>query len=159
MPIVVWFLINSQNMHIGDRFVKNLAMLAALVLLTGCGIPPAISIATYALDGAVLAASGKTFRDHALSTVAEQDCSLFHVISGKPICVEYEPSAAAAIALAAMPATEAHLLTTSDGRVIRVASGNPAQIADRHVADQVTPPAAAEPIAVRWLPPEFVIAQ
>lgn len=106
--------------------MRHLAVMAIPLIVSGCGIPPAISIASYALDGVALVASGKTIKDHALSAAIGQDCSMFRVVSGEPVCVDYEPSAAAAAALAAMPASEEMLAATADGRVIRVASAAPA---------------------------------
>jgi hypothetical protein len=104
------------------RVVRHLAILAVPLIMTGCGIPPAVSIASYALDGVALVASGKTIKDHALSVAVGQDCSMFRVVSGEPICSDYEPNPAAAAGLAAMPESEEMLAATSDGRVIRVAA-------------------------------------
>lgn len=127
--------------------MNRLAILAIPVLLSGCGIPPAVTIATYALDGAVLAASGKTVRDHALSAVVEQDCSMFHVISGSPICVDYEPNDAAADALETMSASEEMLTVTSDGRVIRVAAApSPDVTTDGPMIAEAAPEVDDEPV-------------
>src|SRR5690606_35631822 len=79
-------------------------------------------IASYAVDGALLVATGKTSKDHALSLAMQQDCSFFHIVQGEDICQDYEPTRRAAWALAAMPPNEEHLLTVRDGRVIRVAA-------------------------------------
>ena len=106
--------------------MRHLAILAVPLIATGCGIPPAVSIASYAIDGVALVASGKTIKDHALSAAVGQDCSMFRVVSGEPICSDYEPSPAAAAALAAMPQSEEMLAATSDGRVIRVAAATAA---------------------------------
>lgn len=111
--------------------MRYLAILATPLILAGCGIPPAVTIATYAFDGAVLIGSGKTVRDHALSAALEQDCSMFRVISGNPICADYAPDGTAAAALETMPAGEAMLGATSDGRVIRIAAAS--SLADQPV--------------------------
>lgn len=127
--------------------MNRLAILAIPVLLSGCGIPPAVTIATYALDGAVFAASGKTVRDHALSAVVEQDCSMFRVISGSPICVDYEPSDAAADALETMAESEEMLSVTSDGRVIRVAATpSPDVTTDGPMIAESAPDPVEEPV-------------
>lgn len=102
--------------------MRALTIVAAAALLSGCGLPPAVAIASYAVDGVLLAATGKTSKDHALSVAMQQDCNFFHVIEGEEICQDYEPTRRAAWALASMPANEAHLVTVSDGRVIRVAA-------------------------------------
>jgi hypothetical protein len=124
-----------------------LAILALPLIVSGCGIPPVITIASYALDGAVLIGSGKTMRDHALSAAVGQDCSMFRVVSGNPICTDYEPSDAAAAALDAMPASEEMLAATSDGRVIRVAAA-PAPAPSGHVV--MVASMTATPLTARW---------
>lgn len=142
--------------------MTRLAILAIPLILSGCGIPPAITIASYALDGAIFAASGKTARDHALSAVLDEDCAMFRVINGDSICTEYTPNDAAAAGLETMSASEEVLETTSDGRIIRVAAAPAQQTApdldimvaqapDAPVlpATQATAPApASRPIAV-----------
>ncbi|MEZ5666237.1 MAG: hypothetical protein R3F55_02155 [Alphaproteobacteria bacterium] len=137
--------------------MKRIAVVALLPLLSGCGIPPAVTIASYALDGVVLAASGKTVRDHALSTVAEQDCSMFHVVSGDPICMDYQPTARAAAALASETGQERALLTTSDGRIIRVAAEARTQLATAAAAEVPAADAADAdaPVALHWQAPEL----
>lgn len=102
--------------------MKKIAIVMLLPLLTGCGIPPAITIASYALDGGLLLATGKTTKDHALSAAMQQDCNLFRVVSGTPVCQDYEPTARAAWALQTMEPNEEYLTTVPDGRVIRVAA-------------------------------------
>lgn len=59
-------------------------------VLSGCLLPPAVMIGAYVADGVVLLASGKTTKDHALSSVKQQDCALFRVVQSKDICVDYE---------------------------------------------------------------------
>lgn len=70
----------------------------------------------------MFAASGKTPGGHALSTAAGQDCSLLRAVVLEDICRDYEATPEAAAALASMPADEEYLMTTSDGRIIRVAA-------------------------------------
>ncbi len=62
---------------------------AAALLLSGCAaIPPAVSIASLALDGASWVVSGKTMSDHALSEVAGADCRLIGALEDGRICRE-----------------------------------------------------------------------
>ncbi len=126
--------------------MRHLYMLAAMMALSGCGLPPAVAIASYALDGALLAATGKTSNDHALSVALQQDCSMLRVVSGGEICRDHEPTDRAARALAVMEASEEHLVTVADGRVIRVAAdpdapgwGSPVPIATAAPALQTGP--------------------
>ncbi|MEZ5666512.1 MAG: hypothetical protein R3F55_03575 [Alphaproteobacteria bacterium] len=102
--------------------MRQIVILSMLPLLAGCGLPPAVAIASYAVDGVLLAATGKTTKDHALSVAMQQDCNMLHVIAGESICQDYEPTQRAAMAMASSGPGEEALTTTSDGRIIRVAA-------------------------------------
>ena len=110
-----------MGMGTGDS-MRHLWVLAVMMALAGCGLPPAVAIASYAFDGVLLVATGKTSKDHALSLAMQQDCNMLRVVSGAEICRDYEPTDRAARALATMGAGEEHLVTVADGRVIRVAA-------------------------------------
>jgi hypothetical protein len=57
------------------------------LILTGCaGIPPAVTIATTAIDGVSWLASGKTMTDHAISEVVGQDCRLIGILEEWEVC-------------------------------------------------------------------------
>jgi SPOR domain len=60
-------------------------------LLSGCGLPPAVVIASYAADGVSYIGTGKSVTDHGISAAVGRDCALFRVVRGKPIC-EDEPT-------------------------------------------------------------------
>ena len=60
-------------------------------LLSGCGLPPAVMIASYAADGVSYIATGKSVSDHGISEVTGRDCALWRVIKGKSICQD-EPA-------------------------------------------------------------------
>lgn len=62
--------------------------LAPLILLSGCGLPPAVIVASYAADGVSYLASGKSLTDHALSTVAQRDCALHRLVTEALLCRE-----------------------------------------------------------------------
>ncbi|HKF73702.1 MAG TPA: SPOR domain-containing protein [Stellaceae bacterium] len=55
-------------------------------LLSGCGLPPAVMIASYAADGVSYVATGKSVSDHGISEVTGRDCALWRVIEGNPVC-------------------------------------------------------------------------
>jgi hypothetical protein len=79
--------------------MKQILPLMAVALLGGCGIvPPVVGIASYALDGISLLASGRTVTDHALSVAANQDCKVFRAVQNLEICTNWgtEPQIAAA---------------------------------------------------------------
>ena len=62
----------------------------SILVLAGCvSIPPAITIASWVINGASYAVSGKSVSDHAISAVLEKDCATWRIIKGDPICVDY----------------------------------------------------------------------
>lgn len=66
-----------------------LAGLTFAVLLTGCGVPPAVTVATTVADGFSNAVSGKGMTDHALSAVTTSDCVLIRTLDSREICTGY----------------------------------------------------------------------
>jgi hypothetical protein len=60
-------------------------------LLGGCGLPPAVVIASYAADGVSYIGTGKSVTDHGISAAMGRDCALFRIIKGKAICKD-EPT-------------------------------------------------------------------
>lgn len=64
-----------------------LPLVAGQALLTSaCGVPVAVSAASYAADGGMLAASDKTSTDHVYSVVTKQDCAIWRIFKGRQIC-------------------------------------------------------------------------
>ncbi len=64
-----------------------LPLVVGQALLTGaCGVPVAVSAASYAADGGLLATSEKTSTDHIASVVTKQDCAVWRVFRGRRIC-------------------------------------------------------------------------
>lgn len=61
-------------------------LVLAPILLSGCAIPPAVSIASYVLDGISYAATGKSVSDHGISAVAGRDCATFRILKGQNPC-------------------------------------------------------------------------
>lgn len=57
------------------------------ILLAGCGLPIAVTIGSYAADGASYIATGKSVTDHGLTAITGRDCALLRpIFKGKPIC-------------------------------------------------------------------------
>lgn len=76
-----------------DYFKRALKISAAaglLMSLSGCivALPPAIQLASLALDGVSYAASGKSVTDHAISGITAQDCAMARVLEGNAICTK-----------------------------------------------------------------------
>ena len=73
--------------------------------LSGCAAPLGFVVATLAIDGAALVATGKTPAEHALSAIVEQDCSVGRMVTQGDLCVEVVLSAgeAAPVQVATLP--------------------------------------------------------
>jgi cell division septation protein DedD len=57
------------------------------LVVSGCALPPAVIIASYAADGVSYVATGKSVTDHGLSAVAGHDCALLRpILRQKSIC-------------------------------------------------------------------------
>jgi hypothetical protein len=70
--------------------MRKFVPLFAVTLLSGCGVvPPIIGLASYALDGISLAASGRTVTDHAISMAANQDCKLYRLGQDREVCTDW----------------------------------------------------------------------
>lgn len=66
-----------------------LPLALGLSLSTGaCGVPIAVSAASYAADGGFIAASDKTSTDHLASVVTKKDCAMWRIFRGRQICTE-----------------------------------------------------------------------
>lgn len=87
--------------------MKRGLFLATLALpLAGCVLPPAVGIASLAIDAGSFAATGKTATDHAISSVAGQDCRVLGFLEGR-ICKEkqvFEATVASLEPLRPLPA-------------------------------------------------------
>ena len=65
--------------------VVGSALFVAL-FLTGCAVPPAVSLASLAADGISYLATGKSTTDHAISAVVHEDCALLRVVTDEDVC-------------------------------------------------------------------------
>jgi cell division septation protein DedD len=63
-------------------------LVGALFTLSGCVLPPVVTVASYAVDIVTYEATGKTATDHVYSAAARSDCSFVRVLRRKPICVD-----------------------------------------------------------------------
>jgi hypothetical protein len=67
--------------------LKRLAVVLSLMMgLSACAIPPAITIASLAADGVLLAATGKSKTDHGLSLATGRDCATFRIFDDQNVC-------------------------------------------------------------------------
>ncbi len=67
--------------------MRWLVLAAAAISLSGCGLPPIVSVWSTALDFASYGSSGKTVTDHGISLVLQKDCALMRGLDG-PVCTE-----------------------------------------------------------------------
>lgn len=84
--------------------MRWLSLAALTLILSGCALPPAFTIASLVADAASYAATGKSVADHGISLVLQRDCALLRGLKGD-ICVEPDPAGqfVAALAFAADP--------------------------------------------------------
>lgn len=70
------------------KTVKLSAIAGLALSLSGCivAVPPAIQLASLALDGVSYITTGKSVTDHAISTVTAQDCAMTRALKGEDIC-------------------------------------------------------------------------
>ncbi len=61
-------------------------------MLSGCALPPAVTVASLALDFASYVETGKTVTDHGISFVLDMDCGLLRIFSGS-VCTEWPDQA------------------------------------------------------------------
>ncbi len=55
-------------------------------LLSGCAVPPAVTVASLAADGVSYVATGKSVTDHGLSAATGEDCALLRVVRHQSVC-------------------------------------------------------------------------
>ncbi|NKB48572.1 MAG: hypothetical protein GKS02_04305 [Alphaproteobacteria bacterium] len=93
--------------------VPGPALVLPMLLLTGCALPPAVTVASLVLDGVSYVSTGKSTTDHAISALADEDCALLRVVDGKEVC---DPNGEVLFALAADdPANENWYLDPETG--------------------------------------------
>ncbi len=74
--------------------MRWLSLAALTVVLSGCAVPPAFTIASLVVDVASYASTGKTVTDHGISMVLQRDCALLRGLEGE-ICLEPDPARSA----------------------------------------------------------------
>ncbi len=86
------------------RRSSQLLVAAAALALSGCGAPAGFILASLAIDGVALVATGKTPGEHALSAIMEQDCAVRNLMADGDLCedvtVTAEDAAPAQFAMA-----------------------------------------------------------
>ncbi len=127
------------NSHMRRKNVlRTSGVAAAVILLSGCALPPIVTVASIAVDVASYVATGKMVSDHGLSFVMQQDCAMLRVLDDeKPVCVEEDEATA----------SNASKDADEPGRVRAYRPGDPADVqeeANRVMAFYPVDPADAE---------------
>ncbi len=79
--------------------MRWLFLAALTTVLSGCALPPAITVASLVADAVSYASTGKSVADHGISLVLQKDCALLRGFAGE-ICIEPDPAAEFASSLA-----------------------------------------------------------
>ena len=84
--------------------LRWLCLIATAVFLSGCALPAAVTVASFALDTGSYVMSGKTLTDHGLSMAMDEDCSMVRVLDeNDEICRENRDYAVANDELTPLP--------------------------------------------------------
>ncbi len=67
--------------------MRWLVLAAGAMVLSGCGLPPIVTYASYAADIFSYLSTSKSVTDHGVSFALQKDCALLRVLDG-PICIE-----------------------------------------------------------------------
>ena len=70
----------------GQTGMRWLALAATALVLSGCALPPVVTVASFALDFASYGATGKTVTDHGISAVLQRDCALLRSLDEGEVC-------------------------------------------------------------------------
>lgn len=93
----------------GTRGLRKGGLAATTLLglaVAGCALPVPVMVASYVADGMLLAATGKTAGDAAVSAASDRDCAFWRVLQGEPICHDY-PDGRTPVQVAELPGAAA----------------------------------------------------
>ena len=76
------------NSNKNRKIFNIIAACGLLSSLSGCivAVPPALQLASMALDGVSYVTTGKTVTDHAISSITAKDCAMSRILDGDDIC-------------------------------------------------------------------------
>lgn len=92
---------------------------AGTAALAGCAMPAAVQVAMMAGSAVSVGTTGKGLSDHAISALADEDCSLLHIVEDGQYClasVERDKGVTVAIAPLASDALPPHRVEPAAGR-------------------------------------------
>ena len=98
MPITTTNARPSRAPRKTHPLTPRLGVVLLPLFVAACGLPPAVTIASLAIDAISLAISEKTVADHALSQIAQKDCSMWRGFTGDGLCIDEDSTFAVAAA-------------------------------------------------------------
>ncbi len=98
MPITTTNARPSRAPRKTHPMTPRLGVVLLPLFVAGCGLPPAVTIASFAIDAISLAVSEKTVADHALSQIAQKDCAMWRGFTGDELCIDEDSAFAVAAA-------------------------------------------------------------
>ncbi len=117
------------------RWLVAPLLLLSPVALSGCALPPAVVVGSYAADGVSYWATGKTVTDHGLSAVTGHDCGVVRAIfAGKPLCVTDNERGKQVPIVQGKPSSAMAVAEAPRRRLGPIAPPAAATAADRYVA-------------------------
>ena len=96
MPITTTNARPSRAPRKTHPMTPRLGVVLLPLFVAGCGLPPAVTIASLAIDALSLAVSEKTVADHALSQIAQKDCAMWRGFTGDELCIDEDSTFAVA---------------------------------------------------------------
>ena len=85
------------------KFVRVVGVVAAPLVLSACGLPVGVQIASLVADGISYLTTEKTLTDHGISVVTSKDCSLWRGVEGENILRDEDQMSTEGIELAEAP--------------------------------------------------------
>ncbi len=98
MPITTTNARPSRAPRKTHPMTPRLGVVLLPLFVAGCGLPPAVTIASFAIDAISLAVSEKTVADHAISQIAQKDCAMWRGFTGDELCIDEDSTFAVAAA-------------------------------------------------------------
>jgi hypothetical protein len=129
--------------------MRILLSLIALVALTGCALPPALTIASVALSGTSYLTTGKGPTDHVLSVATDSDCDFLRTLATvprTPLCITNPSTEVAALPIPPVPVIEPGWDLTAVAAVAPAAGPAPT-VPAMNVGTMALPAGAAAAIA------------
>ena len=98
MPITTTNARPSRAPRKTHPMTPRLGVVLLPLFVAACGLPPAVTIASFAIDVISLAVTEKTVADHALSQIAQKDCAIWRGFTGDELCIDEDSTFAVAAA-------------------------------------------------------------